>query len=165
MIAASSLLRDARQRSRLTQSELGRRAEVPQSVISAYEAARREPSMDMLARLVAAAGFELAVDLLPAIPKSPLQTLLARHRLRLRRELQALGASNIRVFGSTARGDDRADSDVDILVDLDESVGLFSLGRMRTAAEAILGVGVDVVPAGSLKADVRQRVLAEAVSL
>lgn len=161
-MTSGALIRTARQRAQLTQVELGERAGVPQSVVSAYEAARREPSVDMLTRLVSAAGFDLKLELEPASPRSPLQRLLDRHRLRLRRELHSLGASNIRVFGSAARGDDTQQSDVDILVDLDESVGLFTLGRMRTAAEAILGVSVDVVPAGSLKADVRERVLAEA---
>ena len=112
MIAASQVLRDARQRSRLTQAELGRRADVPQSVISAYESARREPSVDMLVRLVAAAGFDLRIGLTPAVPKSRLQVVLDRNRLRLRRELQELGASNIRVFGSVARGEDTGGSDV-----------------------------------------------------
>lgn len=165
MIAASQVLRDARQRSHLTRAELGRRADVPQSVISAYESARREPSVDMLARLVAAAGFDLRIGLTPAAPKSGLQVVLDRNRLQLRRELQELGASNIRVFGSVARGEDTGGSDVDLLVDIGDSVGLFTLGRMRTAAEGILGVSVDIIPSDSLKPGVRDRVLAEAVAL
>lgn len=119
----------------------------------------------MLTRLVAAAGYELTLEVTPTGRKSRLQLLLARHRLRLRRELHSLGASNIRVFGSAARGTDGAASDIDLLVDIDDSVGLFTLGRMRTAAEIILGVPVDIVPAASLKPDVRERVLAEAVVL
>ncbi|MFZ2964884.1 MAG: nucleotidyltransferase domain-containing protein [Rhodoglobus sp.] len=165
MTVASQVLRDARARARLTQAELGSRANVPQSVVSAYESARREPSVDMLTRLTAAAGFHLRLDLTPAAPRSRLQSLVDRNRLRLRRELMALGASNIRIFGSVARGDDAPDSDVDVLVDVDESVGLFALGRMRSAAERVLGVPVDIVPADGLKADVRELVLAEAVPL
>lgn len=119
----------------------------------------------MLTRLTAAAGFDLRLELAPAAPKSRLQAVVDRNRLRLRRDLTALGASNIRVFGSVARGDDGPDSDVDVLVDVDESVGLFALGRMRSAAERVLGAPVDIVPADSLKPDVRERVLAEAVPL
>jgi len=119
----------------------------------------------MLTRLTAAAGFELRLDLAPATPRSRLQSVVEHNRLRLRRELMALGAANIRIFGSVARGDDGPDSDVDLLVDIDESIGLFTLGRMHSAAERVLGVSVDVVPADSLKADVRERVLAEAVPL
>lgn len=119
----------------------------------------------MLSRLVGAAGFDLSVGLAPARPRSPLRVALDRHRLQLRRELQALGASNIRVFGSVARGEDTDSSDVDILVEVDDSIGLFALGRMRSRAEQLLRAPVDVVPENSLKSDVRARVLAEAVPL
>ena len=53
-IVASAVLRDARQKSGLSQTELARRAKVAQSVISAYESGRREPGLSMLSRLVAA---------------------------------------------------------------------------------------------------------------
>lgn len=77
----------------------------------------------------------------------------------------ALGASNITLFGSVAGGEDGPGSDVDVLVDVEESTGLFALSRMRTAAESIQGVAVDIVPANSLKADGSAKVLAEAMPL
>ncbi|MDA8384824.1 MAG: nucleotidyltransferase domain-containing protein [Actinomycetota bacterium] len=40
------------------------------------------------------------------------------------------GATNVRVFGSTARGEDRPDSDLDLVVDLEEGTGLFALEAM-----------------------------------
>jgi predicted nucleotidyltransferase len=119
----------------------------------------------MLQRIVGAAGFELQLSLAPAAPLSRLQAVVRDNRLRLRRELQALGASNIRLFGSVAHGEDGPGSDVDVLVDVPDTVGLFTLGRMQTAAEACLGVRVDVVPANSLKPDVRARVLRDAIPL
>lgn len=85
--------------------------------------------------------------------------------MRLQRTLGRLGARNIRLFGSVARGDDGPDSDVDLLVDVAPDVGLFALGRMRSEAERVLGTPVDVVPANSLKSDVVERVLAEAIAL
>ena len=54
--AAAALLRDARRRAGLTQAELGRRAGVPQSMVSAYESGQRQPALPTLARLVEAAG-------------------------------------------------------------------------------------------------------------
>lgn len=63
---AGSLLRDARTRAGLSQSELGRRAGVAQSVISAYEAGARQPALPTLAKLVRGAGFELDMTLRPA---------------------------------------------------------------------------------------------------
>jgi predicted nucleotidyltransferase/DNA-binding XRE family transcriptional regulator len=164
-ISAASTIRDARTRARLTQAELGARARIAQSVVSSYESARREPSIDMLQRIVGAAGFELQLSLAPAAPLSRLQAVVRDNRLRLRRELQALGASNIRLFGSVARGEDGPESDVDVLVDIPDTVGLFTLGRMQTAAEVCLGVRVDVVPANSLRPDVRERVLRDAIPL
>ena len=55
--------------------------------------------------------------------------------------------TNLRVFGSVARGEDRPDSDVDLLVDLPPDIGLLGLGRVQAELEAILGPKVDLVPA------------------
>jgi transcriptional regulator with XRE-family HTH domain len=62
---ASGLIRLARTKARLTQAELGKRAGVDQQVISAYETGRREPTMPTLTRLLAAAGFEMRIQLAP----------------------------------------------------------------------------------------------------
>jgi predicted nucleotidyltransferase len=75
------------------------------------------------------------------------------------------GASNIRVFGSVARGDADSTSDVDLLVDLDPDRSLFDLGGLLMDLADLLGTEVDVVTEASLKPRVRQRVLAEAVPL
>jgi transcriptional regulator with XRE-family HTH domain len=50
----------------ISQRELARRAGVPQSMIAAYEAGRREPTLPTLLRLLRAAGFELRLHLTPA---------------------------------------------------------------------------------------------------
>ena len=163
-LTASDVIFRARRAAGLTQSELGIRARVTQSVVSAYESGSREPGVEMMRKLVRAAGFELTFELTTA-QRSPLQLVVERHGSELTGALGALGASNVRLFGSVARGEDGPGSDVDLLVDVEESTGLFALGRMRTAAESILGVAVDIVPANSLKADVSAKVLAEAVPL
>jgi len=49
----------------LRQAELARRAGIPRSVLNAYESGRRQPGADALARVLAAAGFELAI--VPAV--------------------------------------------------------------------------------------------------
>lgn len=163
-MTAAETIRDARRKARLTQVELGERANVNQSVVSAYEAGRREPGVEMLRKLVRAAGFELRFEL-SALRRSPLQRRVDRNRTELLAALHSLGASNVRLFGSVARGDDGPNSDIDLLVDVDDSVGLFGLGRMRSTAESVLGVTVDIVPANSLKPDAAKRVLDEAVSV
>lgn len=57
------LLREARKRSGLTQAELARRAGVPQSTVGRIESGLRDPSTELLERLIRAAGFELRVAL------------------------------------------------------------------------------------------------------
>jgi predicted nucleotidyltransferase len=162
---AASTLRNARARAGMTQTELAARAKIAQSVVSAYESSRREPSVETLKKLVAATGFDLDLVLVPAATASARRQAIDLNSARLQRTLAKLGARNIRVFGSVARGDDGPESDIDLLVDIEPDVGLFTLGRMRSEAERILGMTVDVVPANSLKPDVAERLLAEAITL
>jgi transcriptional regulator with XRE-family HTH domain len=62
---AAGLIRLARAKAGMTQVQLGERAGVDQQVISAYETGRREPTMPTLTRLLAAAGFEMRIQLAP----------------------------------------------------------------------------------------------------
>ena len=72
------------------------------------------------------------------------------------------GAFNVRVFGSVARGEGHADSDVDFLVDLEAGRSLFDLGGMLMDLQALLGRRVDVVTEKGLHWYIRDRVCAEA---
>ncbi|WP_207670071.1 helix-turn-helix domain-containing protein [Glaciibacter flavus] len=161
MHSAAAIIRNARAASGLSQTELAIRAKVTQSVISAYESGRRDPSFTMLTKLVDASGARLVIELADA-SAHPLRDRLTDHRSAVIDALGELGASNVRVFGSVARGEETAASDIDLLVDLDGDVGIFQLAGMRSTASSILGSDVDVVPASSLKPDVAARVLAEA---
>lgn len=60
---AATLIREARLRSGLTQSELARRASTQQSVIARWESGNTRPSMETVARLVAACGLEMRLEL------------------------------------------------------------------------------------------------------
>lgn len=62
----------------------------------------------------------------------------------------AHGASNVRVFGSVARGTAQAGSDVDLLVDLESGRTLIDQISLWRDLEALLGVRVDLVSAGGL---------------
>jgi uncharacterized protein len=77
----------------------------------------------------------------------------------------AHGVTNLRVFGSVARGQDRPGSDVDLLADLPPGMGLFGLGRVQADLEAILSARVDLVPAQDLKPGIRPRAGRELVAL
>jgi predicted nucleotidyltransferase len=75
----------------------------------------------------------------------------------------AHGARNVRVFGSVARGDADAASDVDFLVDLEPGRSLLDLGGLLADLETLLGRPVDVVTERGLRERIRERVLREAV--
>lgn len=72
------------------------------------------------------------------------------------------GASNIRVFGSVARGDDDQNSDVDFLVDLEKGRSLLDLGGLLMDLQNLLGRPVDVITEKGLRPRIRERVLREA---
>lgn len=75
------------------------------------------------------------------------------------------GASNVRVFGSVARGEAGPDSDVDFLVDLEPGRTLLDHGQLQIDLET-LGCRVDVIAERGLRrSHVRARVLDEAVPL
>jgi hypothetical protein len=80
-----------------------------------------------------------------------------------REELQKYHVQRLRVFGSVARGEARADSDVDFLVDFSKPHTLFTLAGLKVALQDLLGCDVDVGTPDSLRDRVRDEVLAEAV--
>lgn len=92
------------------------------------------------------------------------QTLTAKRDeiLRLAREN---GVLDVRVFGSVARGDCDAQSDVDLLVNLQPGRSLLDLGGFQYSVEELLGVRVDVAMDEGLIERKRARILAEAVPL
>ena len=166
-----AVLREARQRARLSQTDLARRAGVAQSVISMYESDRREPGLGTLTKLIEATGHKLSLELSPpdqgqlGLPDSPFGRRLRRHRRAVTEMLAQAGAHNPRVFGSVARAEDTDNSDIDILVDLDDTVGLVTLARLTRELSTLLRTEVDIVPAATLRPGIRERVLSEAIAL
>lgn len=78
---------------------------------------------------------------------------------------QRHGARQIRLFGSAARGEERPDSDVDFVVDLEPGRSLLDLGGLLADLEGLLGRKVDVVTEAGLRPRVRQSALKGAVAL
>lgn len=72
------------------------------------------------------------------------------------------GAHNIRLFGSMARGEDRPQSDVDLLVDMASGRSLLDLVGLSQDLEELLKRKVDVVTDASLHPALRERIRAEA---
>lgn len=165
-LTAGALLRQARQRSGLSQVELARRAGTTQSVISVYESGRRQPSLPTLSALIEAAGQHLKVDLADAEeatarPAGTLAEHAHENADRIYEAADSVGVTVLGLFGSAARGEDRPGSDVDLLVDVPEGVGLFALGKLEAELRELLGAEIDLVPVAGLKPRVRREVEAE----
>ncbi len=143
-------LRAERLAAGLSQSQLARAARVPQPNLSAYENGRRTPSPEVLMRI------RLALASRPSARvdqhRDDIRALVAEHR-----------ATDPRVFGSVARGEDGPDSDLDLLVDFTDEATLLDEVGLRLALSDLLRVEVDVVAADALRGEVRERVLREAV--
>jgi uncharacterized protein len=94
-----------------------------------------------------------------------IEQLLEGKREEIRRIAEKHGATNIRVFGSVARGDARPDSDVDLLVDAGPETSSWFPAGLVLDLEEILGRRVEVVTEQGLDPLLRDRVLREAVPL
>lgn len=80
-----------------------------------------------------------------------------------RSEIVGFGACRLDVFGSVARDEAGPESDVDILVEFDRPVGLFTFVALKEYLETILGAPVDLVSPDALKRQFRDRILSEAI--
>lgn len=100
---SGGLLREARLRAGLTQRDLAQRAGTSQSVVARIEQGRSDPSTATLARLLAAAGFELRAELTPiAVADTHMLDDVARI-LSLTPEERLLEVRNVSRFESAAR--------------------------------------------------------------
>lgn len=91
-------------------------------------------------------------------------------RLRVRRReilgcAESHGARNVRVFGSAARREAAAGSDVDLLVEMESGRSLLDLVSLWQDLENLLGTQVDVLSDRGVSPHLRERILAEAVPL
>jgi len=101
--------------------------------------------------------------------KEKIMVTLDRLRLEKKSEIIRLaemrGCRNGRVFGSAVHGENRPDSDVDFLVDLEPGRTIFDLAGFLGDLRDLLGTEIDVVESRSIHPYIRDRVLAEAVGL
>ena len=94
-----------------------------------------------------------------------LDEVVMPNRDKILQMAEQYGARRVRVFGSVARRQDDADSDIDFLVDMEPGRSLLDLGGLLSDLEKLLNTKVDVVTERGLRDRIRARVLNEAVTL
>jgi predicted nucleotidyltransferase len=144
-----TVLREARRKAKLTQTQLAELAGVSQPHISGFESGTRPMSQAMERRL-------LSVMVLPS-------ERLDAHRSEIRDLIAAKGGRNPMLFGSVARGSDTPGSDIDIMVDPAE-MDVYDFVLLAEEIESLVGARVDVVSARGLTPK-HSDVMAEAVPL
>lgn len=101
----------------------------------------------------------------PKRAATALDKLLARYRTDILRIAAEYGAENVRVFGSMARGDDRPDSDLDLLVVFRPGRSLLDHCGLMLDLQDLLGRKVDVTSERALHWYIRDQVIEEAVAI
>ena len=91
--------------------------------------------------------------------------LLKEKREEILRLAAKHGASNVRVFGSVARGEAGPDSDVDFLVEVDAKRSILDMGRLQMELQELLDTKVDLVEPDALHWLIKDNILKEAVPL
>lgn len=175
MAGIASVLRQARFDANLSQVDLAARAGTSQSALARYETGAALPTLPTLERLLAACGRRLEIQTPPAqssYPPTSMRSQLGPQAEKLRRHRRFLldaadrhGVGHLRAFGSLARGEAKAGSDVDLLVDLKPGHTLVDLAAFRREAAEILDLPVDVATPDMLKERIRNEVLSEALPL
>ena len=154
---ARDILRLVRRRQRLTQLELAERAGVSQNVVSRYESRRQQPTVAALERLVAVCGYTLEWSLRHT-PDTALETArdgrfsgpIGRRLIReldaVLEALDAVGATDARVYGGVADGSEGVDCPVLIGVCLPPDVDQVALLSTSGHIGIVIDAHVTVVP-------------------
>lgn len=175
MLGIPQAIRQVRRDANLSQVDLAARAGTSQSALARYETGAALPTLPTLERLLAACGRRLEIQTPRARPFAPASSVrsqlgpqadtLRRQRRRLLDAAEKHGVGHLRAFGSLARGEATADSDIDLLVDLKPGRTLLDLAAFRREAGEVLELPVDVATADMLKDRIRNKVLSEALPL
>jgi hypothetical protein len=78
-------------------------------------------------------------------------------------DLDQFAVKSLAVFGSVARGEATESSDIDLLVEFNQPIGLFEFIRLKNYLENLTGLKVDLVTSDALRPTMRDSILSEAV--
>jgi len=84
---------------------------------------------------------------------------------KIRPTLKKYKVKKAGIFGSVVRGETRQDSDIDILVEIDERMSLLDFVGLKLELENILGRKVDLGEFSTIKPIIKEQVLKETVSI
>jgi uncharacterized protein len=93
-----------------------------------------------------------------------LSQIIKRKRRQVLEIAEGHGARNVRLFGSVARGETTATSDLDLLIDMEPGRSLLDIVAIKQDLEELLRCKVDVVTEAAISPYLRDKVLQEAVS-
>lgn len=90
------------------------------------------------------------------------KSALLQHKIELKDKFKV---KTIGVFGSYVRGEEKLSSDLDILVEFDEPVGLFEFMKLENYLSDLLGVKVDLVSKKALKPHIGEHIVQEVIMI
>ena len=96
------------------------------------------------------------------VAMTPLRAMVESRRDEIKAAVARHRGKAVAVFGSVARGEETADSDIDVLIDFEEGSSLFDLMRVEDDLGSLLGRPIDAVALGGLKPrddDIRQEAI------
>jgi uncharacterized protein len=146
---ASTAIRRTREVAEMKQGPFARLVGTSQPSLSDYERGARVPSDATLRRILLKSGVRPT-------------DVLAAYREDVLAVCERYGAADVRVIGSVARGEDSADSDIDLLMRFPDGTSLLDVAALQRDLEQLLGRSVDVVSEAGLRFPDDEKVLAEA---
>jgi y4mF family transcriptional regulator len=157
-----ALIRETRRARGLNQHQLAALAGVGPRFVSELEAGKPTAELARALRILSVLRIQLEATAREAgtTLDEAIRTL-KRHRRKLRER----GVRHVGIFGSTARGENRLDSDVDILVEYDDTIvrSLLDVAAIRSFLEQIIGRPVDVADREQLRQHVAPSALKDVV--
>jgi hypothetical protein len=165
MSSGAEVVRRIRNVAAISQGELARRSGIAQSAISDYERGVKVPSIPTLTRLAESADVTLTIEVSPR-PTGIVDHMrrLHHHRRRIHELCASHGASNPRIVGSVARGTATADSDIDLVVDIEPGRTLLDIAALHDDLVDLLAVEIDVITSGAVHGALAD-LLADAIPL